>query len=225
MAPLWALGVLVAVVLGIDALARRARAHHREVIVALENPRFSVVPFADRPAWAWRRLAPLQSQFVALGFRELVDYRRNSPRVNWSSILVSEDGHVVVHLWVARRRGLMLWALLLQGRASSREISLASGRYSLLSLYEGERRFVTSPVEILENATVPGEREYVKTPPGSSFSDARRFHDAGAAAFASRGRLGTVAVTTEEEFFGHERLLCAQIAARLRARLGGRGIL
>ena len=218
MAPLWALVVLVAVVLGTDAVGRRVRAHLIEVIEALEDPRFSVVPFADLPAWAWRRLAPLQSQFVALGFRELVAYRRSSPRVNWSSILVSEDGHVVVHLWVARRRGLMLWVLLLQGwRVFARDL-LAAGRYSLASLYEGERRFVTSPVEILENASVPGEREYVKTPPGSSFSDARRFHDAGAATFASRGRLAPVAVTTEEEFFGHERLLCAQIAARLRAR-------
>jgi hypothetical protein len=222
---LWTLAALVFIVLGSDALGRRARAHLREVIDAFENPRFSVVPFAELPAWAWRRLAPLQSQFVALGFRELVAYRRNSPRVNWSSILVSDDGCVFVHLWVARRRGLMLWLLLLRGwRVFLRDL-LASGRYSLVCLYEGERRFVTSPVEILENASVAGEREYVKTPSGSSFADARRFHDAGAAAFASRGHLVPVVVTTEEEFFGHERLLCAQVAARLRARVGGRGII
>jgi hypothetical protein len=205
-------------------LAGQVSANSHASIEAFENPQFVPMPFAELPAWVQRRLTPLQRELVALGFRALVAYKRPSARVNWSSILVSPDGLVLAHLWVARRQGIFLWLTLLSGwRAFLRNL-FASARYSLVCLFEGERRFVTSPVEILANGTVPGEREYVTTPRGMSLADACRFHDAGARAFAVRGGHGPVAVTTEQEFFEQERRLCAQIAARLRARRAAMGL-
>jgi hypothetical protein len=212
------LGVLVLVVLLSEALKRRLRARSDEALAAFDRPEFVVLPFGELPAWARARLARLQADVEALGFRPLVAYRRNSTRVNWSSILVSADGRVLAHLWVARRTGLLLWATLLLGwRAFWRDLR-ASPRYSLVSLFEGERRFVTSRVEILANATVAGQREYVTMPRGMSLADARHFHEAGAAHFATRGGYAPVAVTTAEEFLDHERELCRQLADRLRAR-------
>jgi hypothetical protein len=216
---LWALVIFLGLRRLLQLGAKRVLQNARVGERALSDPVFHVIARADLPPWVARKLGPLENQFTALGFRGLVIYRRESPRLNYSSILVSPDGHVVVHLWVARQVGISNWVLLFAAWRSFIRNILASARYGIVSNYRDGRRFQTSPVEILANGTVPGEREFLTVTPHTSPADACRLHAAAARAFATRGSLEPVFITTEHEFFEIERALCVKLGARLRARL------
>ena len=83
---------VIAIVVGLLALAGSLGRSVAAGVAGMANPRFATMPFSDLPAWVRQRLAGLRDQLVALGFSELTTYTRNSPRVNYTCVLVSPDG-------------------------------------------------------------------------------------------------------------------------------------
>jgi hypothetical protein len=181
-----------------------------------DDPQFRTIPFADFPGWVQRGLGPLREQFAVLGLRELLSYTRRSDRLNYTTVLLSSDGHVVCHVWVGRSRGLMRWTWLFFGWAAIKREFLSQGRYGLITHFPGERRLETSPVELLARAHEPDVWEQHTVPPGASLEEAMRLHAGHVAAFAARVGCEPRPVLTEPEFFAPERACVLRVGARLR---------
>jgi hypothetical protein len=219
-------GALVAIAL-VLWLSSRLRSwlevRSRRRIADLEVPRFHVFGDGELPAWVERKLAPLRAAFRDLGFRELVTFQRESQRVNYSVVLVSDDGFLMVQVWVAHGRGLARWLTLLHSwRAFTRDM-LALPRFAIVTCFDGMRRFESTPVQ-LGSATMPGQMEFATLPHDTRPVEALHLHGPGAVAFAGRHGARPVAVTTPEAFFELERALCAQLATRARERRAAAGL-
>ena len=177
---------------------------------------FRVFAFQALPGWVIERMSPLRDGFLALGFRDLVCYTRNSTRTNFSCVLQSPDHETNISIWVAQWQGLMYWLILLQGWPAFRRNWRAEARYGLTAEFPEGRRFETSPVEILAKGAVPGQMEFLIVSEGSSLDEAVRRHGEAARAFAAKHGLNILRVTTEESFFEMERALMARVARKLR---------
>ena len=177
---------------------------------------FRVFAFPELPDWVVERISPLRDGFLALGFRDLVCYTRNSSRTNFSCVLQSPDHETNVSIWVSQYDGLMYWLILLQGWRVFRRNWRAEARYGVTTEFPDGRRFETSPVEILANASVPGQMEFLIVPEGSGLDQVVRRHGEAARAFAAKYGLDVLRVTTEEDFFDMERALMARVARKLR---------
>ena len=199
------------------ALARWATRRAARTLADFESPRIHVLERSDLPRWIDRKLTPLRAQFVGLGFRELLSFSRESQRMNYSSVLVSADGLLCVHVWVARSSGLMRWLMLLHSwRAFARNM-LALPRFAVITHFDGFRHYASSPVE-LGTVNEPGEMEFFTLPPGTSPAEALQLHEPGARTFMSRWDAKPVSLTSEQTFLEIERAHCAQIAAHRRRR-------
>ena len=115
----WTLAVPSALVVGLYFIGKRVTENARASAAALEAPRFDVFTFDALPAAVGRKLAPLRAGFLGLGFRDLVSYSRRGPRTNHTTVLVSTDGRMAAHVWLARHEGVMLWLTLLRAGAPS----------------------------------------------------------------------------------------------------------
>src|SRR5437763_7955843 len=208
--------VVMAVAMGLLAYVRvlslKAAKH-------MEQPAFHVLAFRDLPAWVLRRISPLRDRFLALGFRDLVCYTRNSTRTNFSCVLQTADHEVNAVIWVAQHRGLMYLLIVLQGWRVFRRNLLAEARYGLTTEFPDGRRFETSPVD-LSQATVPGQAEFLTVSEKASLAEALRQHRDAARAFAARYRLDVLRVSTQDDFFNVERALMARVARKLRGDPG-----
>jgi hypothetical protein len=216
-------GVSLALSFGRAALAHWLAPRLRRSMDDLASPRFHTFSWEQLPGWVRAKLGPLRAAFVDLGFRELVNYQRESERINYTSVLVSDDGSLTVHIWVAHFRGLRRWLTLLHSWRFFLRDMLALPRFALVTYYEGGRSFHSSPVELKTNH-VPGETEFVTLPPDIRPSDALRLHDPGAREFGRRVATAPVALKTAAQFLENEREFCIRVAERIRIRRAARGL-
>jgi hypothetical protein len=223
---LWKLVFVVGVVMAFRTLGRtliqRAKRRMEQGVADFENPRFTTMTFAELPPWVSAKLAHLRSELIGLGFRELVSYTRASERLNYTCVLVADDGEVVAHVWVARSKGLLflLTAATLGRAALVRELRVAP-RYGLITSFSDARRVETSPVEILARSHVAGQQEYATVPETMPLAEALAKHRALARDFAAKQGAAPVRVTTEQQFFDTERALMIRLAEKLRRQLQG----
>jgi hypothetical protein len=221
---LWKLVIVVGVVMAFRylgrALMQRAKRQLEQGVADFENPRFTTMAFADLPAWVSAKLAHLRSELIGLGFRELVNFTRASQRLNYTCVLVADDGEVVAHVWVGRSKGLLslLNAALLGWPALRRHLRVAP-RYGLITSFSEARRVETSPVEILARSHVAGSKEFATVPEAMPLAEALAKHRAFAREFAGRQGTAPVRVTTQEQFFDTERAVMAWMAEKLRRQL------
>jgi hypothetical protein len=216
---LWALVVILGIRLALSSLGHYRRKRAELAAERMEHPQFSVLAFSELPRWVVARMSPLRDGFLALGFRDFVCYTRRSTRTNFSCVLQSPDHDTNVFIWVAQNGGLMYWLMLLNSWRVFIRNARAEARYSLTTEFPEARRFDTTPIEILANATVPGQLEFLIVPERTSLEEAVRRHDEAARAFAAKHGLEVLRVTTQEAFFDLERTLMARTARKLRRGL------
>jgi hypothetical protein len=209
------LAVLVGAVALLLSLAAYTTRHASRTVADMRQPRLHTFAEGAMPAWVEAKLAPLRARFSALGFRQLVSYTRESQRLNYTIVLVSERDHTSVHLWVARYSGVMRWLTFLHSWRSFVGDMLVVPRWSLQTYYDGDRRYESTPVD-LSSMSVPGLTEHVQLPEDMSASDALREHASGAKAFSLRTGAVPFALTSVEQFLETERVLCGQVADRLQ---------
>jgi hypothetical protein len=188
--------------------------HARRTAADLRAPRFHTFASGAMPRWVEEKLAPLRDRFSTLGFRHLVSYTRESQRLNYTMVLVSNDDVTSVHLWVSHFRGLMRWLTILRGWRAFVNDMLILPRWALLTYHDADRLYESTPVD-LSNMSVPGLTEYLQVPEATSAADALREHASGAKAFAARTGATQVAVTTVEQFLERERVLARQVADQM----------
>jgi len=221
---IWVLILLLGLSLALNQVDRRlrsrvSRARERALSVAknLESPQFRVIAGASLPAWVAGRIAPLRAQFIALGFSEFLIYTRLSRGLNYTCVLLSVDGRIVVHVWVARSSDLIKRCLsVVHGWTTFKRELLTSARYALVTYFPRACRYETSPVQILAQASVAGESEYVIISEEMPLNDAIQSHQAGANAFAGHLNSAPISVKNEEQFLDIEREHCAKLAANMR---------
>jgi hypothetical protein len=189
--------------------------HARRAASDLRASRFRTFAEGAMPPWVEGKLRSLREQFSALGYRYLVSYTRESSRLNYTIVLLSADGSTSIHLWVASFRGLMRWLNILNGwRPFINDMRLLP-RWAIISHYNEDRRYESSSVD-LSQMDVPGLMEHVPMPEAVPFAEAVRLHASGAASFAARTSARPVAITTAEDFFEMERVLCRQVAGQMQ---------
>ena len=216
---LWIIAILLGGVIAIRKLARSQLARLTKNVENFANPQFTTLDFSELPRWARRRFAGLRSAYTALGFRELVIYRRQSERLNYTCMLVTPDGLTLAHVWVARSYGAQrAFSMLMGWEAFKREL-LVAPRYSLTTEYSGTRRFDTTMVEFLARSQVDGEIEFLIVPPEMPLAEVVEHHRAGAQAFAAKIGAPPMSITTAEQFFDCERAHIARAAKKLRRNL------
>jgi len=209
-----ALGVLLGAFVILLWLLAFVLRHARRTAVGMRAPRFHTFAKGAMPTWVEDKLGPLRERFSTLGFRHLVSYTRESARLNYTMVLVSDDDVTSVHLWVAHYRGLMRWLTILRGWRSFVNDMLILPRWALLTYYDANRLYESTPVD-LSNMNVPGLTEYLRLPEATSAADALRRHASGAKAFAERTGATPFVVTTVEQFLERERVLVGQVANQL----------
>jgi hypothetical protein len=210
-----ALVVLLGAFIILLLLLAFALRHAGRTAVDMRAPRFHTFAKGAMPAWVEDKLAPLQEQFSTLGFRHLVSYTRESQRLNYTMVLVSDDDVTSVHLWVAHYRGLMRWLTIFRGWRSFVRDMLILPRWALLTYYDDDRLYESTPVD-LSNMNVPGLMEHVQLPEATSAADALRQHASGAKAFAARMGVTGIAITSVQQFLERERVLCGQVADQMQ---------
>jgi len=217
---LWVMVIGLAVVGGLLALARALNRSGAAAVIELANSRFTTMPFGELPGWARQRLAGLREQFLALGFVELTNYTRHSPRTNYTCVLIAPDGTTSANVWVARNREFALWLVLpMLGWSAFKNELLAAPRYGLMTHFPDGRVLETSPVEILAKSQVAGEMEFVIVPHSMPLAEVTARHEAAVQAFATEKALAPVSITSAEGFLTCERELAARMAAKLRRDL------
>ena len=218
---LWLTAVVMAAMVGLLSLANALGRAAKAGIDDLANPRFTTMDFAELPDWVRRRLAGLRDQFIALGFTELTCFRRHSPRLNYTCVLVSPDGLTLANVWVARTKGLMWMAVFAVGLSAFKNDLLALPRFGMTTHFPDVRMVETSPVELLAKSHVAGELEFVIVPPTMPLAAIRERHEAAAQEFARRCGAGPVSITTVEQFLASERAMIIRMAERLRRKIAG----
>ncbi len=216
----WLLVVVVGIPIVLRQLGLFLQQRAQQGAANLENPEYRTLVFAELPTWVQGRLSGLRAAVAELAFRELLVYSRRSQRTNYSLISVSADGEVVVHLWVARYHGLMGLMMLLHGWKVFKRHMFATARWSMVTNFSGARRFHTTAVEMLANAQVTGEREFLIVPPSTTLAAALPLHRAGARRFADQIGREPLSVTTPEQFLEIERAVGAVLARRVRQSIG-----
>jgi len=218
---LWVIAILLAVVYGLLKLAQALAAGAAKGVEYLANPRFRTMAFAELPRWVGLRLANLRDQFLALGFRELVNYTWESDHLNYTCVLVSPDGSTHAAVWVSRHYGLMRWMSVFAGWPALKRELLVAPRYGLITDLPELRRFETSPVEILAKSQVDGEMEFLIVPAATPLAEVMDRHRAAAGAFAARYGAAPILITTAEQLFDCERALTMRMAQKMRRDLTG----
>jgi len=221
MSPLLWVGVIgLVVAVGLLAVAGALGRGVDASVAGMANPRFTTMEFGELPGWVRARLAGLRDQFIALGFSELTNYTRQSPRVNYSCVLVAPDGVTLATAWVARSRGLVLWmAAPVLGWSAFKNELLASPRFGFTTHFPDARQIETSPVEILAKSHVAGELEFVIVPPTMPLAEVKQRHVAAAQAFAARCGAVPLTITNVEQFLDCERALTVRLANKLRREI------
>jgi hypothetical protein len=206
--------VLIAAFLGLQALASYTLRHSRRTSANMRDPRFHAFPDGGMPAWVERKLAPLREAFGVLGFRPLLGYTRESERLNFTLVLVSESGPVTAHLWVARYSGLLRLLTILHSWQAFKNDLLVRPRWALLTEFDGARRYETTTID-LANMNVPGLMEMARVPEELPLAEALARHEDGARGFEVRTRAQTITLTSPEQFFELERAHCRNVADRM----------
>jgi len=218
---LWVIAILLAALYGIQKLAQALGAGAAKGVEYLANPRFRTMGFAELPRWVGLRLTNLRDQFLALGFRELVNYTWESDHLNYTCVLVSPVGSSCAAVWVSRHYGLSRWMSVFLGWPALKRELLVAPRYGLITDLPGARRFETSPVEILAKSQVDGEVEFLTVPASMTLAQVIERHAAAARAFAARCGAKPILITTAEQLFDCERALSARIAKKIQRDLAG----
>jgi hypothetical protein len=205
------------VVVGLFALAGALGRASAAGISEMANPRFTTMEFAELPAWVRGRLAGLRDQFAAAGLKELTNYTRSSPRLNYSCVFASPDGLTQAVAWVARSRGITLWAAApFVGWSAFKNDLLALPRFGLMTYFPDARLIETTPVELLAKSHVAGVMEFVIVPPGLSIGEVQERHGAAAQAFAARHGTTPLSITSAQQYLDCERAMSIRIAEKLR---------
>jgi hypothetical protein len=210
------------IVFGLFGLAHVLGRSAKAGISELANPRFTTMAFAELPAWVRERLAGVRDQFAALGFNDLTTYTQHTSRLNYNCVFVSPDGLTQATTWVARKKGLTLWAAApFMGWSAFKNELLALPRFGFTARFPDGRLLETSPVEILAKGHVAGETEFVLVPPGLPMGEVKERHEAAVRAFAARRGVEPVRITTVDAFLDCERALSVRIAERVRRETAG----
>lgn len=198
------------------------RRNVKGAIADLENPGFRTMPFEALPPRMIKKFARMREELLAMGFRELTTYEvAPSRRTTYCVLLRSGTGDVVVELWAARLRGLGLIGPALSGyRAFKREI-LMSPRYAFITYFPETRRVETTPVELLKQAEVLGDEEYVIVSESTSFGDALGLHSEGVRKFIAKTGQNPLLIRTEEDALREQRAQSVKVAMKLRKQMEG----
>jgi hypothetical protein len=214
---MWPLYVGLGVAVGLWALVWAIGRSFAAGIAAMANPQLTTMEFGELPDWVGQKLAGLREEFLALGFRELTTYTRNSPRLNYTCALLAPDCVSVASIWVARSHGVTLWVVTpLRDWSAFKNDLDALPRYGLMTRFPDGRFVETTHVEILARGHVVGKSEFLIVPRTMALAEVRALHATAVQDFAAREAVEPIQITDAKQFLDLTRAMILRLANKFR---------